>query len=184
MARRLRSLYPGAPVHVTQRGNNRAKTFHSDKDRLRYLDYLADASGQYLCDVNCYALMGNHIHLLVTPTECDSLQKTMQSLNTRYVMYFNRTYERTGSLWEGRYKARVIEDWGYLKRCFRYIELNPVKDGYCESPTDFRWSSHRYHALGEPNRIITPHRAYLALGESKKERCQRYRGWFGLSTRV
>ena len=143
-----------------------------------------DACDEHLSEVNCYALMGNHIHLLVTPREQNSLPKTMQSLNTRYVMYFNRVHERTGTLWEGRYRTSTIDSQEYLKRCFQYIELNPVKDGYCESPADFRWSSHRYHSLGDSDRVVTPHRAYLALGETDAERRRRYRGWFGLSTGV
>jgi len=184
MARRLRSFYPGVSVHLTQRGNNKGKVFHSDVDRLRYLEFLADACDEHQSEVNCYALMGNHIHLLVTPCAEDALPRTMQSLNTRYVMYFNRVHERTGTLWDGRYKASTIDSQEYLKKCFQYIDLNPVKDGYCDTPADFRWSSHRHLALGAPDCIVTLHPAYLALGDTPAERQRRYRGWFGLSTGV
>ncbi len=102
----------------------------------------------------------------------------MQSLNGKYVKYFNRVHERTGALYEGRFGAKVVDTDAYLKVCYQYIELNPVKDGYCHSPEHYRWSSHRFHACGELDRVVTPHRAYLNLAKSPEARQKRYRGWF------
>jgi len=178
MARKHRSFVPGLPAHVVQRGNNRGRIFLHDDDRLRYLSFLVEAADNHDCAVHCYALMNNHVHLLITPADSMALPKTMQSLNIRYVMYFNRVRDHTGTLWEGRYKASLVESDEYLKHLFYYIENNPVKDGYCEKPEDFLWSSHRFHRYGEPDRVVTPHRAYTLLGGSPAERQARYRRWF------
>ena len=128
--------------------------------------------------------MNNHVHLLITPEDAQGLAKCMQSVNVRYVSYFNRLHERTGALYEGRYGSQIVDTDAYLKVCYQYIELNPVKDGYCAAPADYLWSSHRYHALGESDRVVSPHRAYLDLGRTEAERRRRYQGWFKLSTGV
>jgi putative transposase len=178
VARKRRFFDPGFPLHVTQRGNNRGRIFKSDADRLRYLDVLVEATDKFDCAVHCYALMNNHVHLLVSPADTRAMAKAMQSLNGKYVKYFNRVHERTGALYEGRYGAEIVDTDGYLNRVYHYIELNPVKDGYCKNPEDFLWSSHRFHSLGEPDRVVTPHRAYTLLGGSPAERQARYRRWF------
>lgn len=179
MTRKLRSFVPGCPVHVIQRGVNRCDIFANDKDRITYLDSLIGASDKHDCPVHCYVLMGNHVHILMTPANRDSLAKTMQSVNVRYVWHFNRRHERTGPLWESRYMARHVTTDGYLKICYQYIELNPVRSGFCTQPADYRWSSHRHHAYGDHDRVVTRHRSYTLLGETNAERQQRYRGWFG-----
>ena len=122
--------------------------------------------------------MGNHVHLLVTPGDEISLPKTMQSVNGRYIKHFNRVHERTGPLWESRYRTSLVDNERYLKACFRYIELNPVRAKFCEKPADYLWSSHRYHAYGEPDPVVTPHKGYTLLGKSGKARQKRYRSWF------
>ncbi len=122
--------------------------------------------------------MGNHVHLLMTPAAEDSLAKTMQLLNIRYVWHFNRLHERTGGLWEGRYIAKHVATERYLRVCYRYIELNPVRAGFCRRARDYLWSSHRYHAYGECDRLVTPHEQYLALADSDQTRRRRYRRWF------
>jgi putative transposase len=165
-------------VHVVQRGVNRCDIFANDKDRNIYLQYLIEASDKNSCPVHCYVLMGNHVHLLMTSPVADALSATMQSLNTRYAMYFNRVHERTGPLWEGRFRTSVVDNDGYLKVCYQYIEMNPVRAGFCEAPADYRWSSHRFHAFGDPDLLVTPHRAHTALGRTREERQKRYRSWF------
>lgn len=178
MARKHRSFVSGFPVHVVQRGNNKNKIFFDDSDRLQYLDYLIAATDRHDCPVHCYALMNNHIHLLVTPSTDAALPKAMQSLNTRYVMHINRVWERTGTIWDGRYKTSLVDSDEYLTRVYQYIELNPVKDGYCKHPQDYIWSSHRFHALGELDRVVTAHRLYTLLGDTAPERQARYRRLF------
>jgi putative transposase len=103
MARKLRSFVPGVPVHVVQRGVNKCDIFANDKDRHAYFELLLKASDQHESAVHCYVLMGNHVHLLVTPAKQTSLSKTMQSLNSRYAALFNRRHARSGPLFEGRY---------------------------------------------------------------------------------
>jgi putative transposase len=104
--------------------------------------------------------------------------KTMQALNVRYVLQFNKRHERTGGLWDGRFIAKQVNTDGYLKVCYQYIELNPVRAGFCKAPEDFSWSSHRYHAYGGLDPVVTQHSGYTQLGKTDEERQQRYRGWF------
>jgi len=163
VARKLRKFVPGVPMHVIQRGNNRCPIFFGDDDRHRYLDFLIDTSDEHDCPVHCYVLMGNHVHLLMTPMREHSLAKTMKLLNKRYVWHFNKLHERTGGLWEGRYIAKHVDTERYLRVCYQYIELNPVRAGFCKRARDHAWSSHRYHAYGEYDRVVTPHQKYLAL---------------------
>ena len=149
MPRQLRYNLPGIPQHVIQRGNNRQATFFSDEDYMRYLADLKSACDQHQCEVHAYVLMTNHVHLLMTPHNGDGIAKTMQSLGRRYVVYINQTYRRTGTLWEGRYKAALIDSENYLLTCYRYIELNPVRaEGMVDHPGKYRWSSYRANALG------------------------------------
>ncbi len=179
MPRQLRYNLPGIPQHVIQRGNNRQATFFSDEDYMRYLVDLKSASDQHQCEVHAYVLMTNHVHLLMTPHKGDGIAKTMQSLGRRYVVYINQTYRRTGTLWEGRYKAALIDSECYLLTCYRYIELNPVRaEGMVEHPGKYRWSSYRANALGETDELIKPHSRYLALGESPQVRQATYRALF------
>ena len=178
MTRKPRTFIKGLPVHVVQRGVNRCDIFANDKDRNLYLQFLVEAADKHDCAVHCYVLMGNHVHVMITPGTKASLPKTMQSLNGRYIKHFNRVHERTGPLWESRYKPSIIDTDAYLKVCYQYIEMNPVRANFCNKPEDYRWSSHRYHAFGEPDPVITLHHGYAALGKDAESRQQRYRGWF------
>jgi putative transposase len=98
----------------------------------------------------------------------------MQSIGRRYVQYINTTYQRTGTLWEGRYRASLIEAESYLLTCYRYIELNPVRAGMVRDPAAYPWSSYRWHALGHPDPVIRDHALYLALGRTGQERHTAY----------
>lgn len=99
----------------------------------------------------------------------------MQSLGRRYVRYFNDKYRRTGTLWEGRYKASLVDNGAYLFNCLRYIELNPVRAAMVDDPADYRWSSHAALAFGAPDSLVTPHSEYLAMSPSPAIRQQAYR---------
>ncbi|MDH3511753.1 MAG: transposase [Gammaproteobacteria bacterium] len=165
-------------MHVVQRGNDRRAIFLDDDDRTRYLDYLVEAAEQHSCAIHCYVLMGNHVHLLMTPANADALPRTMQSVGIRYVRYFNTAYERTGGLWEGRYRASLVNTDRYLAACYRYIELNPVRANLVADPAEWPWSSHRRHAFGEPDRVVSVHNIYDDLAPSPERRRSRYRGWF------
>ena len=178
MTRKHRTFVKGLPVHVVQRGVNKCDIFASDKDRSKYLEVLIDASDKHDCPVHCYVLMGNHMHLLMTPGNRGSLPKTMQSVNVRYVWHFNRRHERTDPLFESRYRAGMVDSDQYLHACYLYIELNPVRAEFCKRPQDYRWSSHHCHAYGEPDPVVTLHRHYQALAKDEHGRQKRYRGWF------
>jgi len=178
MPRRARLAIPGIPWHIIQRGNNRSACFFADEDYRRYLDTLTDLSGKYGVSVHAYVLMTNHVHLLVTPERSDSAALLMKHLGQRYVQYINRSYRRSGTLWEGRFRSCLAQDEGYVLACYRYIELNPVRANMVNQPGDYRWSSHRANALGQDDRLITPHEQYLRLASSDETRRALYRGLF------
>jgi putative transposase len=178
MARLSRYDIPGIPQHVIQRGNNRCVTFVALEDYAFYLDCLKDGARRTGCDVHAYVLMTNHVHLLATPRSSGGISKMMQSVGRRYVRYFNQTYRRTGTLWEGRYKATLLDSESYLLVCHRYIELNPVRAGMVAAPGDYPWSSYGTHALGTSSTFLTSHPLYLLLGETPALRQSAYRALF------
>jgi putative transposase len=178
VARRGRYYLPDQPLHVIQRGNNRAATFFQEEDYSLYRDWLAEAAGQHGCAIHGYVLMTNHVHLLVTPRTVDSVPRTMQSLGRRYVRHINATYRRTGTLWEGRYRAAPIDSEAYLLTCCRYIELNPVRAGMVPHPREYRWSSYRGHAESAIDPVLTSHELYDRLGRTAAERREAYRALY------
>ncbi len=179
MARMPRYVIPGQPQHVIQRGNNRQPIFGSDDDYRYYLEKLKEASLKHECDIHAYVLMTNHVHLLVTPQQEKSIGRMMQTLGRYYVQYFNHCYQRTGTLWEGRYKATLIDTERYLLTCMRYIELNPVRaTGMVDHPAEYPWSSYRHNALGVSDALITPHDEYLRLALFDEKRQSSYRALF------
>ena len=125
--------------------------------------------------------MTNHIHLLASPLYADSIGKTLQSVGRRYVQYFNYTYKRTGTLWEGRYRATVVDSERYLLKLMHYIEMNPVRAGMVSHPRAYTWSSFRRYADGDtgPNSAwLEAHQQYLALAATDAERHLAYRQLF------
>lgn len=183
MARLPRFVIPGQPQHVIQRGNDRQAIFRTDTDYSFYLEKLQEATEKHRCDVHAYVLMTNHVHLLVTPQTETSIGKTLQSIGRYYVQYFNHCYKRTGTLWEGRYKATLIDSESYLLTCMRYIELNPVRaSNMANHPSEYPWSSYHCNAVGQEDMLVTPHREYRRLGSTPEARQSAYRQLF--STRI
>lgn len=178
MARLPRLSLPGLPQHVIQRGNNRSACFFAEDDYRYYLDCLQDAAKRHDVAVHAYALMANHVHLLLTPTGESGITRTMQTLGRRYARYINQTYRRSGTLWEGRYQASLIDSDLYLLTCYRYIELNPVRAQMVDHAEEYPWSSYRANALGQPDPLLTPHADYRRLGRTPAERQQAYRALF------
>src|SRR4051812_30866405 len=127
MARKPRNIVSGFPFHAIVRGNNRQAIFMDDEDRRNYRAVLVDAAVAQGLEVHGFVLMTNHVHLIVTPARTDSLARVMQAVGRRYVRQFNRRHGRTGTLWEGRYRASIIEEDRYLLACLRYVEMNPVR---------------------------------------------------------
>lgn len=175
MARLPRLILPGQPHHVILRGNNRQAIFFSDLDRQHLLDILAEAAAQYRVAVHAYVLMDNHLHLLLTPSDADGLSRMMQSLGRRYVGWFNARHKRSGTLWEGRFRAGLIEGERHLLACMRYIELNPVRAGLCAEPAQWPWSSAAHHLGLTRNALIAEHELYWSLGNTPFEREHAYR---------
>jgi putative transposase len=122
--------------------------------------------------------MTNHVHLLVTPERERSLPLMMQAMGTSYVQRLNARYQRTGTLWEGRYKASLVQTDQYLLACQRYIELNPVRAGMVAAPGEYPYSSYSSHALGMNNPLLTPHPNYLRLDSDPVARRRAYRALF------
>lgn len=179
MARLPRFFIKNQPQHLIQRGNNRDIIFGTDEDYEFYLECLKEAAEVNGLKIHAYVLMTNHVHLLASPTEDTSISKTFQSVGRRYVQYFNHHYNRTGTLWEGRYKATLIDSARYLLTCMRYIEMNPVRaKDLAKHPKDYRWSSYESNALGKVSSLITSHNIYNKLGLTDKERLSAYRQLF------
>jgi putative transposase len=176
-----RLIIPGVSLHVRQRGNNRCAIFGDDQDYETYLIMLQSAASKFEIDVHVYSLMTTHTHLLVTPRTEEGPAKAMQQIGVRYVNYFNRRYERVGTLWTGRYQAKGIDDSLYWMTCLRYIEMNPVRAKLVIEPDQYRWSSHRAHALGEGPDWLVSHPILDGLGENDERRREAYRAMFATS---
>ncbi len=177
MARQARLVVPGYPHHVIQRGNNRASIFADDGDRHQYLSVLSDVAQRHQVNIHAYVLMGNHVHLLVTPPTDEALSRMMQDLGRRYVGWFNHKHQRTGTLWEGRFRAHLIEADGWLLRCLRYIELNPIRAGLVSNLREWPWSSLAHHLGRCSDPLVTDHPAFWQLGNTPFEREAAYARW-------
>ena len=178
MPRRPRLFLPGHPVHVVQRGNNRDQVFFEAGDAKKYLGWLQEAAAKHGLAVHAYVLMTNHVHLLVSPETFHALPRALRDVNWRYSRHINGTQTRTGSVWEGRYRASLIEADDYFFACSRYIELNPVRAGLAKSPSEYRWSSYRANAEGKDDGLTSPHALYTALGETAAVRAAAYQSLF------
>lgn len=177
MPRRARLVLPGQPLHVTQRGVNRAAIFIDDEDRHDYRRLLRLACSQHHVAIHAFVLMDNHVHLLLTPETADSLASAMRVSGQCYVQAFNARHRRSGTLWQGRFNSCLVDSDGYLLTVCRYIELNPVRAAMVHRPEDYRWSSVHTHLGTARDPLITPHPLYLALGSTREARTQAYRHW-------
>ncbi len=164
MARQPRLDLSGIPQHIVQRGNNRLPCFLDDADRACYRQLLREALLATGCQLHAYVLMDNHVHLLATPPEQGAAGRMMQLLGRRYVGHFNARHGRTGTLWEGRYKACLVDGADYLLRCARYIDLNPVRARMTDAPAAFRWSSCAGLCGVRDDPLLTPNAVQRALG--------------------
>lgn len=178
MARLARISPIGIPVHVIQRGNNRQACFACDEDYGVYAGWLKKYSKKYKVDIHAWVMMTNHFHLLCTPRQDGGISQMMQSLGRRYVQYFNFEYDRSGTLWEGRFKSCLIQAERYLLEVYKYIELNPVRARMVSDPGEYRWSSYQVNALGKVSGLCTPHQEYISLGEESSSRQSNYRELF------
>lgn len=178
MPRRPRINLPGVPQHVIQRGVDKQPVFLRDDDCCFFLAWLGEYADKRSILLHSYCLMTNHFHLVLTPPTGEALSGLMQDMGRRYVHYINHTYQRSGGLWQGRYKASFIQSDRYLLSCMRYVELNPVRADMVQAPGEYRWSSYRANALAEEDPLVSPHQEYLALGSTSTERSEAYRALF------
>ena len=178
MPRQCRYFIPGIPQHVVTRGVDKQAVFFHSRDYALYLKALQDAATSNECSIHAYVLMTNHVHLLVTPGNDRSLPLMMQAMGRSYVQRVNLRYGRTGTLWEGRYRASLVQDSDYLLACQRYIELNPVRAGMVAAPGEYPYSSYAHHAFGADDAVITAHPCYLDLAPDPAARRRAYRKLF------
>lgn len=178
MARQPRYTIPGYPQHIIQRGNNKQICFMQDDDYRVYLDKMKQYALQHGVAIHAFVLMTNHVHMLLTPEYENSISLFMQALGRFYVQHINKTYNRTGTLWEGRYRATLVDSDNYFLAVSRYIELNPVRAAMVVHPAGYPWSSFHANALGKNIQLWQPHQSYLALGNSNEQRQQAYLGLF------
>lgn len=181
MPRLPRLCLPGITQHIIQRGNNRQACFGAEEDFITYAHLLTEYATQYNVHIHAWVFMTNHIHLLATPTTNNGISQMMQAIGRRYVRYFNHTYRRSGTLWEGRFKSCLISAPEYLLTCQRYIELNPVRANMVNHPSVYKWSSYRFHTQHDENlstQFWTPHPIYIGLGKTQKQRSENYHSFF------
>lgn len=183
MARMPRFFLPHTPLHVIVRGNNRNAIVSDDGDRQFIRECIRRGALKQSVHVHAYVIMTNHFHLVATPTTTQSMPRMMQAVGTTYVRYYNAKHARTGTLWEGRYKAAIIDQERYLLMCMRYVELNPVRASIVEAPQDYRWSSFRCNGLGLKDPVISAPPLYLGLGDDMPSRCAVYRAATGMTLR-
>lgn len=170
MARLPRLAIAGLAHHVIQRGHNRQPVFLDDEDRRGYLGALREAAALHRVAVHGYVLMDDHVHLLVTPPTAEALSKMLQAIGRRYVSSFNRRHGRVGTLWDGRFRATVLEDGPHVLTCLRYIEQNPQRLIPPTPASEYRWSSAAHHLGRQRDPLVTAHARYWALGNTPFER--------------
>ena len=154
MPRIARAVAPEFPHHVVQRGNNKEKIFFLKEDNEKYLSLVKKYSEKWNSPILAYCLMSNHVHLLTKPKEEESLYKMMQGITLCYTQYINRTYKRTGRLWESRYHSCIVDKERYLWAVARYIEQNPRRARIVKKEEDYPYSSARDHIVGIEDKIL------------------------------
>lgn len=175
MARQPRLVIPNQPHHLIQRGVDRQAIFRETEDYVNFLGRLRDAAKQFKVSIHAYVLMSNHIHLLATPSDTEGLAKMMQWVGRFYVPYFNQKYERVGTLWQGRYRATVIDSERYFMLCSCYIDQNPVRAGIVATPGEYPWSSYLHHVGVKADPLVVDHALYWALGNTPFDREAAYK---------
>ena len=178
MARLPRYYIKNQPQHVIQRGIDQQEIFFQEQDYQYYYDCLEAAAYNNNLKIHAYVLMPDHVHLLASPGNNDSISRTLQSLGRNYVQYYNECYGHSGTLWEGRYRATIIDSKHYLLPCSRVIETNPVRAGLVKTPKDYVWSSYQRNAYAKKNELITEHRIYSQLSATDKAKASAYRALF------
>lgn len=167
-----------ATLHVVQRGRGRAACFSCAGDRAAYLEAVRECAAQTACAIHAYALMGNHVHLLLTSDREAGPARLMPAVASRHVRYLALEYGHEGAVWDERYDASPVHARRHFLACMRYVEENPVRAGLAPSPGAWPWSSYRCNALGKHDPLVSPHPLYCSLGRSAEERRAAYASLF------
>ena len=175
MARLPRLVIPQALHHVIQRCHDGISLFRDDDDYQTFLRYVGQAAKQFRVAIHAYVLMPDHIHFALTPSDEQGLSKMMQHIGRYYVPYFNHKYQRGGSLWQGRFKATVLQAESYFLPCSVYIETNPVRAGLVSETADYPWSSYQHHAGQRLDPLVSDHPIFWALGNTPFQREANYK---------
>lgn len=179
MPRHARQAMAGIPYHVIHRGNNRQTIFFHKKDYQFFIDSLGLAKEKYPCRIYSFALMPNHIHLLIEAIEeSQNLPYFMKHITQRYAQRINKRHKRTGTLWEGRFRSSPVSTDHYLLACSRYIEMNAVRAGIATVPEQYDFSSYKAKIGFRAFDFLDYDPLYLGLGETDGERQKKYRKWF------
>lgn len=180
MPRRARLIVPNTPHHIVQRGHNRNAVFVEPADFRYYLGNLKEWKRRLGVRVYSFCLMTNHVHLVLEPgAETSSISRLMKQLAARQTRWVNKQEGRSGTLWEGRYKCSPIQREGYLMRCCRYVERNPVAAKLVSDPGQYPWSSFPARAGATRVGWLDHYESYLALGSVTPERQARYQAFVG-----
>lgn len=180
MARLPRVRLIGVPQHIIQRCIHGQVCFVSEQDFTAYINWLQHYAAKFDVEIHAWVIMPDHVHLLCTPRIEKGISAMLQGLGRQYVRYFNDAYQRSGTLWEGRFKSCLVEPETYLLELYRYIELNPVRAGIVEHPSQYAWSSYQVNALGKKSALCTPHEQYLSLAKDELKRQKDYRILFNV----
>jgi len=170
-------------LHVVQRGRGRSPCFSCERDRAAYLEALRECAARTECAVHAWALMGNHVHLLVTSVRAAGAARLMPAIAARYARHLATAYAHEDCVWEEAYDASPVHARAHLLACMRYIEENPVRAGLAAHPGAYLWSSYRANALGEGDALVTPHPHYCSLGRSPDARRAAYAASFARAAR-
>jgi putative transposase len=169
MPRRPRYFEEGYVYHVIQRGNNKGQIFFQHEDYLVFLRYLLACKKEFPCYIYGYCLMMNHLHFLIEAVHTNNISLLMKTLTGTYARYINSKYNRTGALYEGRFKAALVQYETYFMNCLRYIDLNPIRANLVKSPELYPWSSYNFNTRAEPSKILDYHSLYLCGGKGIEE---------------
>ena len=170
MARLPRLALAGLPHHVLQRGHHHQPVFVDDDDRRAYLQAVQESAANLRVAVHAYVLLDDQVQLLLTPPTAPALSQLMQAVGRRYVSAYNRRHQRTGTLWDGRFRAAVLDEHSHLLACVRCIEQSPQLAGCVGRATVWPWSSAAHHVGSRRDPLLTVHPRYWALGNTPFER--------------
>ena len=180
MPRKVREVVDGGIYHVYARGNNGQQLFDETRDYECYMGLLGAVKKKYHFNLYHYCLMPNHMHMLLKVEEGKTLSRMMHWVQLGYTRYYKGKYGYYGHVYQGRFRSPRISDESYYLQCGRYIERNPVRGGMTQECADYEWSSARFYVKGIRNALITPNPFYQEMGETVKERQERYHRFLSL----